>query len=128
MFAKFIPRTLAEYWLGVATLSIGLSFSIWARRHLGTNWSGTVTVKVDHELIRTGPYRLVRHPIYTGILVGFLGTAISLSEWRGLAAVALVIIAFSLKIRLEEQWMTETFGDAYRRYCAEVKSLIPFVL
>ena len=125
---QFLPRSPETYWLGVGLLVIGLGFSIWARRYLGRNWSGTVTVKQDHELIRTGPYRFVRHPIYTGILLGFLGTAVALGQWRGLLAVALATFAFLLKIRLEEKWMTETFGDAYRRYRAEVKALIPFVL
>ncbi len=126
--AKFLPQTILGYWIGVATLVVGLGFSIWARRRLGRNWSGTVTLKEDHELVRTGPYRWVRHPIYSGLLLGFVGTAISLSEWRGLAAVALAIFALLLKIRLEERWMIETFGDAYLRFRAEVKALIPFVV
>jgi protein-S-isoprenylcysteine O-methyltransferase Ste14 len=120
--------TFAGYWIGVALLVIGLGFTVWARRRLGRNWSGSVTLKEDHELIRTGPYRWVRHPIYTGLLLGFVGSAISLAEWRGVAAVALAIYALMLKIRLEEQWMIETFGDDYRRYRAEVKALIPFIL
>ncbi len=128
IFARFLPRTIEIYWVGVGLLVAGLGFSVWARRRLGRNWSGTVTVKEDHELIRTGPYRWVRHPIYTGILLGFFGTAIALGEWRGLIAVAFVVVAFLLKIRLEERWMIETFGDAYRRYRAEVKALIPFLL
>jgi protein-S-isoprenylcysteine O-methyltransferase Ste14 len=128
VFAQFMPRTIVTYWLGVGLLGAGLGFSILARRYLGRNWSGTVTLKEDHELIRTGPYRWVRHPIYSGILLGFVGSAVALGEWRGLAAVALVTIAFLLKIRLEERWMIETFGEAYRHYRREVKALIPFVL
>jgi protein-S-isoprenylcysteine O-methyltransferase Ste14 len=128
VFTPFMARTIVTYWIGVGLLAAGLSFSILARRYLGRNWSGTVTLKEDHELIRTGPYRWVRHPIYTGILLGFIGSAVALAEWRGLAAVALVTIAFLLKIRLEERWMIETFDDAYRRYRREVKALIPFVL
>ena len=125
---RFMPRTVVGYWVGVALLVAGLGFAIGARRYLGRNWSGTVTLKEDHELIRTGPYRWVRHPSYTGILLGFFGSAVALAEWRGLAAVLLCTIAFLLKIRLEERWMIETFGDAYRRYRREVKALIPFVL
>jgi protein-S-isoprenylcysteine O-methyltransferase Ste14 len=123
-----VPHSFALYWAGIAILAAGLGFSIAARRYLGANWSGTVTVKQNHELIRTGPYAIVRHPIYTGMLVGFIGSAISLDEVRGLVAVALVVVAFLLKIRLEERWMTETFGDAYCRYRQEVKALIPYVL
>jgi protein-S-isoprenylcysteine O-methyltransferase Ste14 len=127
-YAHIMPWTFAGYWTGVALLVVGLGFTVWARRRLGRNWSGSVTLKEDHELVRIGPYRWVRHPIYTGILLGFVGSAISLAEWRGVAAVAIAIYALMLKIRLEEEWMTETFGDAYRRYRAEVKALIPFIL
>ena len=125
---RILPFSFVTYWIGIAVLVAGLAFAVAARRHLGGNWSGTVTVKHGHELIRTGPYALVRHPIYTGILVGFVGSAVSLGEVRGLVAIALVLVAFLLKIRLEERWMTESFGDAYRRYRAKVKGLIPFVL
>ena len=125
---RILPFSFAAYWIGVGLLLTGLAFTVAARWHLGGNWSGTVTVKQDHELIRTGPYALVRHPIYTGLLLGFIGSAISLGEVRGVVAVGLVIVAFLLKIRLEERWMTESFGDAYRRYRAEVKALIPYVL
>jgi protein-S-isoprenylcysteine O-methyltransferase Ste14 len=126
--ARILPRGPATYWIGVALLIAGLGFSVWARRRLGRNWSGTVTLKENHELIRTGPYRWVRHPIYTGLLLAFLGTAVAQGEWRGVVAIILVAIAFLLKIRTEEGWMTETFGDDYRRYKAEVRALIPFIL
>jgi protein-S-isoprenylcysteine O-methyltransferase Ste14 len=126
--AVIVPRSLALYWAGVAVLITGLGFSVAARRFLGANWSGTVTLKQGHELIRNGPYRFVRHPIYTGILLGFIGSAISLDEIRGVVAVGLVIVAFLIKIRLEERWMIETFGDAYRHYRTEVRALIPFVI
>ena len=103
-------------------------FAIWARNVLGRNWSGIVTLKQDHELIRTGPYRYVRHPIYTGLLIAFAGSAIARGEWRGLLALAIAFVALWRKLKLEEQWMIETFGDAYRRYRDEVRALIPFVL
>jgi protein-S-isoprenylcysteine O-methyltransferase Ste14 len=126
--ARTLPRGAATFWTGIALLIAGLGFSIWARRRLGRNWSGTVTLKENHELIRTGPYRWVRHPIYTGLLLAFLGTAVALCEWRGLVATGLVTVAFLLKIRTEEGWMTEAFGEDYRRYRAEVRALIPFIL
>ena len=125
---RFLPDTPATSWVGVAVVAFGLGFAIWARYVLGRNWSSVVQVKEDHELIQSGPYRWVRHPIYTGMLLGFAGSAVALDEWRGIAAVLLVILAFQLKIRIEEEWMTETFGDGYRRYRAEVRALIPFVL
>ena len=125
---EIVARTFTLYWVGVAILVVGLGFSIAARRYLGTNWSGTVTLKHGHELIRSGPYRFVRHPIYTGILLGFVGSAIAIDEIRGVLAVGLVIVAFLVKIRLEERWMIEIFGDAYHRYRAEVRALLPYVL
>ena len=96
--------------------------------HLGRNWSATVTVKQDHELIRTGPYTSVRHPIYTGVLFGFIGTALAVGQWRGVLAVAIVFVAFWRKLRIEERWMNETFGEQYRQYRARTRALIPFLL
>jgi protein-S-isoprenylcysteine O-methyltransferase Ste14 len=125
---RFLPAGPATFYTGVAVLAFGLGFSIWARRVLGRNWSGIVTVKQDHELMRSGPYRWVRHPIYTGLLIAFAGTAISRGEWRGVLAVLIVFAALWRKLQLEERWMIETFGDAYLRYRAEVRALIPFVL
>jgi len=128
LFERFLPRTLATYWSGTALLVLGLAFSVWARIHLGRNWSATVTVKHDHELIRGGPYARVRHPIYTGLLLGFIGTAIVRGDWRGVLAVVIVLLALWRKLRLEERFMSETFGDEYRRYCEHTAALIPFLL
>jgi protein-S-isoprenylcysteine O-methyltransferase Ste14 len=125
---RFVPATPATFYIGVAVLAFGLAFAIWARRVLGRNWSGIVTVKQDHELVRSGPYRFVRHPIYTGLLIAFAGTALARGEWRGIVAVLIVLAALWRKLKLEERWMIETFGDAYLRYRAEVRALIPFVL
>ena len=122
------PSTEATFWTGVALLAGGLAFSVWARIHLGRNWSGTVTVKEDHELIRTGPYRLVRHPIYTGLLLGILGSALPQGEWRGVVAVLIVLVALWRKLRLEERWMGEVFGAAYANYRREVRALVPFLI
>jgi len=126
--ARFLPRLWAYYWLGVALTAAGLGFACWARVHLGRNWSGVVTVKQDHELVRSGPYRLVRHPIYTGLVLAFLGTAIARGDWQALLAVALVLMAFLRKIRLEERWMVEQFPNDYPAYRATTAALIPFVL
>jgi len=123
--ARLFPRSAALYFSGAAVLACGLGFAVWARQHLGRNWSGTVTVKEGHELIRTGPYRYVRHPIYTGLLLGFIGSAIARDEWRGVLAVAIAWLALWRKLRLEERWMQERFGAAYARYRAEVPALVP---
>jgi protein-S-isoprenylcysteine O-methyltransferase Ste14 len=128
LFQRFLSRGETLFWVGTAITAAGLGFSAWARVHLGRNWSATVTVKQDHELIRTGPYAFVRHPIYTGVLFGFIGTALVTGEWRGVLAVVIVFAAFWRKLRLEERWMSETFGEDYRRYRARTRALIPFLL
>src|SRR5271165_4639574 len=124
-FAGFEPGLL---WLGVAVTFAGVAFSIWARVRLGGNWSSSVTLKRGHELIVEGPYRWVRHPIYTGMLVGLIGSALALGEWRGLLAVAIATASLWRKLQLEETVMRGQFGDAYMRYAERVPALIPFVL
>jgi protein-S-isoprenylcysteine O-methyltransferase Ste14 len=123
--ARFLPRGIVWFWIGFVLTAIGLAFSIAARVWLGGNWSGAVTLKQDHVLIHSGPYRWVRHPIYTGMLLALLGSVIALGEWRGLAGLALVTVAFLRKIGIEEQFLTQQFGDAYARYQSEVPALIP---
>jgi protein-S-isoprenylcysteine O-methyltransferase Ste14 len=120
------PHSLLAYGIGLALLVAGLAFAVWARVHLGRNWSGSVTVKEGHELIRSGPYAYVRHPIYTGLITAVLGTAIISGTLR--AALGLVIITVSLlrKLRTEEAFMRDTFPDEYQRYCAQVPALMPF--
>ncbi len=125
---RFLARTPAAFWIGAALTVLGLSLSVWARRHIGGNWSGTVTVKRDHELIVTGPYARVRHPIYSGLLLALLGTAIARGQWQGLLGVLIAFMALWRKWRLEERWMQQTFGDAYERYRARTAALIPHLL
>jgi len=124
---RFVPRTPVIFWIGVAVLAAGLAFAVWARRHLGSNWSGTVTLKRDHSLVRTGPYGWVRHPIYTGLLLAFIGTAITMGTWRALLATAILAASLIRKLHIEEQWMRELFKDEYVRYAAQVPALIPLV-
>jgi protein-S-isoprenylcysteine O-methyltransferase Ste14 len=101
-------------------------FTVWARVYLGGNWSGIVTIKHDHELIASGPYAIVRHPIYTGLLVAFIGSAVARGEWRGVLAVLIAWMALWRKLRLEERWMAERFGQQYEAYCRRVPALVPF--
>ena len=124
--ARLWPRSLAAYWLGVMLLAAGLSFSVWARVYLGRNWSGSVTVKEGHELVRTGPYAYVRHPIYTGLIVALLGTAITSGTVRAASGLVIVVASFLYKLRLEETFMRETFPEQYPGYAASVPRLIPF--
>ena len=128
LYRHFLPDGFASFYTGAALTVAGLLFSIWARRHLGANWSQSVTIKQGHELIVTGPYALVRHPIYTGLLTAFLGTAIATTQLRGLIAFALVAISLLYKLRLEEQWMRAQFGDTYAAYSRRVAALVPWIL
>jgi protein-S-isoprenylcysteine O-methyltransferase Ste14 len=112
--------------VGLALLVLGLAFTVWARLHLGRNWSGTVTLKEGHELIRSGPYAYVRHPIYTGLLVALLGSAVACGELRAMIGLGVVAGAFIRKLRIEERLMREIFPGQYQRYCAQVPALVPF--
>ena len=124
----FIPNTEFTGMAGLLLVLLGIAFAIWARVVLGGNWSGAVTVKQGHTLIRRGPYTFVRHPIYSGLLLAFLGVAIILGQIRGLLGVGVLSLAFWLKSRMEERFMLEQFGADYRRYQERVKALIPYVL
>jgi protein-S-isoprenylcysteine O-methyltransferase Ste14 len=112
---------------GYALLFAGMLFAGWARLFLGGNWSSNVTLKQDHTLVRSGPYRIVRHPIYTGLLMALLGTAIALGELRCFLGVLLAAIAWKFKSMSEETLMVEQFGDQYARYREEVKGLVPYL-
>jgi len=125
--ARFLPDTMIVDWAGLLMVTAGLALAVWARTHLGRNWSGTVTVKEDHELVRSGPYAIVRHPIYTGLLLAMLGTAIILGEWRGLSALCFLSAAFLLKLRREERFMAESFPETYPGYRARVPALVPLL-
>ena len=125
---RFLPPGAWCFWSGAAVTAAGLLFAVWARRHLGTNWSQAVTLKEGHELITSGPYALVRHPIYTGFLLAFLGCAVARGEWRGLLAVALVFGGLWPKLRLEEKWMRAQFGESYEAYSRRVSALVPYVI
>ena len=114
--------------VGALLTMLGVAFACWARYVLGRNWSSVVQVKEDHELIQTGPYHWVRHPIYTGLLLAFFGTAMAIGEWRGAICVAIVAVSFWFKLKLEERWMRENFGSTYEQYMARTKALIPGVL
>jgi protein-S-isoprenylcysteine O-methyltransferase Ste14 len=130
-----LPPILRQRWLawsdawpfiGLGLVMLGLGFTVVARTHLGRNWSGSVTLKEGHALIRTGPYEYVRHPIYTGLLLAFAGVAVAIGQWRGLLALAFAFTAFVIKSRIEEGRMRATFAE-YADYSRHTRALIPFV-
>ena len=123
----FIARTPAVQWTGVAITAIGIAVAIAARVRLGGNWSGSVAVKQDHELIQTGMYAWVRHPIYSGLVLAAFGSAIYVGRVGCLLGMAVVVIAFRAKSLLEESFMEREFGERYSEYKQRVKALIPFV-
>jgi protein-S-isoprenylcysteine O-methyltransferase Ste14 len=115
LYRQLWPAGLWPFWIGAAVT-------------VGRNWSNAVTIKQDHELITTGPYALVRHPIYTGILTGFLGTAIALSQVRGVIGFVLIFLVLWAKLRMEEEWMRSQFGETYATYVHQTSALVPFIL
>ena len=122
-----LPHSTAMTFVGLVVTVLGLWLAIWARVTLGGNWSGTVTFKEDHELIVRGPYALVRHPIYTALLLMFLGTALALGTVGGFVGLAVFFLSFWIKLQQEEALMTEHFGDQYRDYKKRVRALVPLV-
>ena len=124
---RFIPDTTAAGLVGIALTVIGLGFSVWARSHLGKNWSSIVMIKEEHRLIRTGPYRFVRNPMYTGMLTAYIGVVIALGILAALFAFVMVIGAIWIKISAEEELLLEQFGEEYDQYRRDVKAIIPFI-
>jgi protein-S-isoprenylcysteine O-methyltransferase Ste14 len=123
--ARFVPASDAVGWAGVLLTAAGVAIAFWARWHLGANWSGVVTLKEGHELIRTGPYRTIRHPIYTGILLALLGTAVNLGEVRGLLALAIAWLSFYIKARREESFLTQEFGPGFAEHRRHTGMFLP---
>jgi protein-S-isoprenylcysteine O-methyltransferase Ste14 len=128
LYLQLGPVGYWPFWLGAAVTIAGLLFAVWARGYLGRNWSSSVTIKQGHELITTGPYTVVRHPIYTGILTGFLGMAIAISQVRGFIVVVLILFAYWTKLRIEERWMRSQFGETYATYARRTSALVPYLL
>ena len=112
--------------VGLVLFAVGLGFAIWARIHIGRNWGTPMTQKDEPELVTSGPYRLVRHPIYSGILAAGIGTAVALN-WLWLIAVALAGVYFLYSATVEERYLAEQFPDRYPMYAHSTKMLVPFV-
>jgi protein-S-isoprenylcysteine O-methyltransferase Ste14 len=123
--SRVVPASAALGITGAVITVAGVGLAIWARWHLGTNWSATVSIRADHELIHTGPYRTIRHPIYTGMLLAFAGTALALGEVRGLIAFVIVLIAFYFKARKEESFLAQEFGEQFAERARHTGMFLP---
>lgn len=122
---RFVPQDEWIAWAGITLTWAGTAIAIWARYSIGEYWSARVTLKEGHRLIRSGPYAYVRHPIYTGMLLGCVGAALVVGEWRGVVAVLLLLAAHSRKALREESLLTQEFGDEYIAYRRSTGFLFP---
>lgn len=122
---RFVPRHSTWIWVGVLLTFVGVSLAIWARWNLGRNWSDKVVLKMDHELIRSGPYRYLRHPIYTGILLALAGTALTIGEWRGVAALVVLATNYYVKASREEKILAANFGEAFAEHKRRTGFFLP---
>jgi protein-S-isoprenylcysteine O-methyltransferase Ste14 len=120
-------RSVALHVVGMVVLVCGMGLAVWARIYLGRNWGMPMTQKTEPELVSSGPYRFVRHPIYSGLLLAILGTALATNIYW-LIALGILGIYFVYSARVEERLLTTSFPAAYPAYRARTKMLIPFVL
>jgi len=114
--------------LVIAFSTTGVAICIWARITLGRNWSSVVVLKVGHELVQAGPYRFVRHPIYSGFILMFAAIVLLVGRAAGILALCLFVYSFLLKLRREERMMLKQFPKAYPEYMKKTKRLVPFIV
>lgn len=119
------PRQAWVAWAAVGLAALGLAFTWWARLHLGRLWSAAVTIKAEHRLVRSGPYGVTRHPIYTGILLAILASALQRDAAVALLGFLLVTLGLTIKLQQEEQFLSSKFGAAYETYRHDVPALVP---
>jgi protein-S-isoprenylcysteine O-methyltransferase Ste14 len=122
---RFVPDFPVLNYTGFAATVAGLALATWARIHLGRNWSDKVVIQAGHQLICTGPYARLRHPIYSGVLLGVLGTALVLGEWRGLVAFVLLLTNYAIKARKEDRVLEESFGAEFEEHKRRAGFLLP---
>jgi protein-S-isoprenylcysteine O-methyltransferase Ste14 len=125
--ARVLPGKLLIEIIAFIGVLVSLAFMIWSRVVLGKNWSGRIAVKNDHQLITSGPYTMVRHPMYTGFIFAFLFSAILLGEVRGVISFVILLIGILMKLQKEERVIRNVFGIKYDEYAKRVKKLIPFI-
>jgi protein-S-isoprenylcysteine O-methyltransferase Ste14 len=125
---RFVTDAFVVRSLGLVIQAAFTLLAVWARRHLGLYWSGEITIKIDHRLVQSGPYRWLRHPIYTSILGMTVGAAIVSGQWHAIFGLVLLFYAYWRKITLEETNLRKAFGLAYDEYCRHTWALIPWLL
>jgi protein-S-isoprenylcysteine O-methyltransferase Ste14 len=122
---RFLADSSVTRGMGLALTLCGLGLAVWARHHLGRYWSDKVELKVDHQFIRSGPYSCMRHPIYSGVLLGVAGTALAAGEWRGLLALLILLANYTVKAGKEERLLETQFGPAFREHKRQTGFLFP---
>lgn len=122
---RVFRRTFELRMAGVVLLWAGIGLALWARWHLGQYWSGRITIKEGHKLIRTGPYGRLRHPIYSGLVLAAVGTAIEIDQWRGAAAVCIILLGFWIKGHREEALLAREFGAEFDEHRRSTGFLLP---
>lgn len=125
---RFVPDVPAVVIAGLSIQVAAGVLGVWARQHLGRNWSGAITVAEDHQLIRSGPYGVLRHPIYSAMIGMFVGSAVAIGEWHSLIGLVLIVIAYMRKIPLEELSLRTVFGPEYDEYAKARWALVPWIL
>jgi protein-S-isoprenylcysteine O-methyltransferase Ste14 len=119
------PRTYFLAVTGVVLTWIGIALALWARWHLGQYWSARITLKENHQLIRSGPYAHFRHPIYSGLILAAIGGALAIDHWRCVVGAALILLGYCIKARREESMLSQQFGDAFEDHCRHAGFLLP---
>jgi protein-S-isoprenylcysteine O-methyltransferase Ste14 len=122
---RFVPRSEGIAIAGAIVTALGVGLAAWARYVLGKNWSAAITLKESHELIRSGPYARIRHPIYSGIVLGLLGTALAIGEWRALVGTAIMFASYFVKARREEKLLAPEFGPAFQEHLRRTGMFLP---
>jgi protein-S-isoprenylcysteine O-methyltransferase Ste14 len=125
---RFLPPIAAFGYAGVIATGCGLLVALWARAHLGRYWSDRIRLTSDHQLVQSGPYAYLRHPIYSGVLAAVLGTALVVGEWRAILAFILLLSSYSIKAWREEQMLAKRFGAAFEQHRKRTGFLLPPLL
>jgi protein-S-isoprenylcysteine O-methyltransferase Ste14 len=123
--ARFTPSSSAVSATGFVAALIGLGVALWARVRLGQYWSDKVVLQEGHQLIRGGPYAYMRHPIYSGVLLGVAGTALVLGEVRGIVAFVILLVNYSIKAKREENILEHKFGEQFKLHRKQAGFLLP---